>query len=80
MAHTFKTRLNPAGFLEIFCEEGHFITTWNDGDEILDFTSFTIAYTSPDADLSVYHCIDAEENERLTALKKEAEEIDRITE
>ena len=81
MVKNIKTKLNPAGFLEIFCDNDHYITTWDEGDDILKFNSFQITYVNPNTDLSKYHCITKdkntklrnERNEKLELLKEERE-------
>lgn len=46
------------------CPDGCKITSWNVGDDILDYSSFVIAYCPKDADLTVYHCVSAEDDEK----------------
>lgn len=57
------------------CPEGCQITSWNDGDDIMDYSSFTVAYCPANTDTSIYHCITDEENERL--LKEQMIEIEK---
>lgn len=47
------------------CPEGCQITSWNEGDDIMEYSSFTVAYCPANTDISIYHCITDEENERL---------------
>ena len=49
------------------CSEGCKITSWNEGDDILKYTSFSVAYCPADIDTSIYHCVTIEEDERYTA-------------
>lgn len=60
------------GFLTLKCSEGHKITSWKEGDDIKDYSSFTIAYCPKDADTSIYHCVSDEEDARLMAEQLEA--------
>lgn len=53
------------GFWVLRCPEGCKVTSWNEGDNVLDYSSFAIAYCPKNTDLSVYHCITIEEDERL---------------
>ena len=59
-------------FWVVKCSKGHKITTWNEGDDILEYGSFTIAYCPKDADLDVFHCVTEAEDARLLELQKEA--------
>lgn len=60
-------------FKKVYCSEGHYITKWNDGDDICDFQGARLMYCPMDTDVeSIYHCISDEEFERLNALKEEA--------
>lgn len=49
------------------CPEGCRITSWKEGDDILDYSSFSVAYCPVNADTSIYHCISAEEDEKKLA-------------
>lgn len=54
------------------CPKGHKITTWKEGDDILAYGSFSIAYCPKDADLEVFHCVTEEEDAKYLALQTEA--------
>lgn len=60
----YNERLN---LLVLKCTEGCKITSWNEGDNILDYTSFSVAYCPADTDTSIYHCVTIEEDERYIA-------------
>lgn len=49
------------------CTEGCKITSWNEGDDIMEYTSFSVAYCPIDADMSIYHCISMEDDEKYMA-------------
>ena len=49
------------------CTEGCKITSWNEGDDIMTYTSFSIAYCPGDTDTSIYHCVSVEDDERYMA-------------
>ena len=70
----YNERLN---LLVIRCPEVCKITSWNEGDDIMTYTSFSIAYCPVDTDTSIYHCVSFEDDERymaeLEAKLKEAE-------
>ena len=59
-------------FWVVKCSKGHKITTWNEGDDILEYGSFSIAYCPKDADLNTFRCVTDEEDARLLELQKEA--------
>ena len=66
-------------FWVLTCSEGCKITDWNEGDDIMTYSSFTVAYCPQNADLNIYHCVSIEEDERLLAeqelmIKKHEEE------
>ena len=60
-------------FWVVKCSKGHKITTWNEGDDILEYGSFTIAYCPKDADLDVYHTFTAEQDVEYTKQREEEE-------
>lgn len=49
------------------CPEGCRITTWNEGDDILNYSSFSVAYCPVDADTSIYHCVSVEDDTKYLA-------------
>ena len=51
-------------FWVLRCSEGCKITSWNEGDDILDYSSFEVAYCPQNADFSIYHCVSIEDDER----------------
>lgn len=66
MTHEIIKVHNPLlGYWLITCPEGCKITSWNEGDDILDYSSFTTAYCPSDSDLDKYHCISDEDDSRL---------------
>ena len=74
MTHEIKKEFNETyNFWVISCSEGCKITSWKEGDNIKDYSSFAIAYCPKDADLSIYHCISVEEDKVL--LEKQYEEL-----
>ena len=76
MTHEIKKEFNETyNFWVISCPEGCKITSWKEGDNIKDYSSFGIAYCPKDADLSVYHCISDEDDKAL--LDKQYEEMNK---
>ena len=74
MTHEIKKEFNETyNFWMISCPEGCKITSWKEGDDIKDYSSFGIAYCPKDADLSIYHCISDEDDKAL--LEKQYEEM-----
>lgn len=63
---------NNGKYLTLQCVKGHKITSWQKGDNIEDFSDFTIAYVSLNADTSKFHCITDEESAELSKLRDEA--------
>lgn len=51
-------------FWMLRCTEGCKITSWNEGDDIMDYSSFEVAYCPQNTDFSIYHCISIEDDER----------------
>ena len=60
----YNERLN---LLVLKCTEGCKITSWNEGDDILDYTSFSVAYCPYNTDTSIYHCVSVEDHDRYMA-------------
>lgn len=71
-----KTYNSLLGYWLITCPEGCKITSWNEGDDILDYASFTTAYCPSNADISIYHCISEEDDSRL--LKEQEIEAEKL--
>lgn len=57
----YNEKLN---LIVIKCSEGCKITSWNEGDDIMDYSSFTVAYCPKNTDTSIYHCITEEEDRK----------------
>jgi hypothetical protein len=58
----YNERLN---LIKLSCSEGCKMTSWKEGDDIMEYSSFTVAYCPKDADTSIYYCISDEDDERL---------------
>lgn len=67
-----KEKINKAGFKEIYCPEGHWITDWKEGDDIVEFNACKVVYTGVDRALEDFRCITDEEKERLEKMADEA--------
>lgn len=66
MAHDIIVEINSKlNLLLVRCPAGCKITSWNEGDDIMDYSSFTLAYCPMGTDTSIYHCISQEDDERL---------------
>lgn len=82
MTEITKTIDPKYGFAILKCEKGHRITSWNEGDDIKEYTSFTIAYCPADVDVNIYHCVTDEQDAELMAkqlevIKAEEEEMNK---
>lgn len=72
-AHKIIVEYNEKyNFNKVTCEQGHYMTTWVEGDDIKTFTASTIMYCPITFDLSKYRCITNEEYENLSKLHREA--------
>ena len=58
-------------FIKLYSDEGYFITSYKEGDDIKEYSASTILYCPLTFDTSIYRVIDAETNERYL---KEQEE------
>lgn len=65
-------KINKAGFKEIYCSEGHWITDWKEGDDIVEFNACKVVYTGVDRDINDFRCITDEEKNRLEKMADEA--------
>lgn len=64
---------NNGKFLTLKCADNiHRITSFVEGDNIEEYSSFVIAYVGLSADTSKFRCITEEEDARLTKLRDEA--------
>lgn len=67
-----REKINKAGFKEIYCPEGHWITDWREGDDIVEFNACKIVYTGVDRVLDDFRCITDEEKNKLEKMADEA--------
>lgn len=76
--HTLTEEISYNGYKIVRCPENDWITDFKDGDDILGYSSFKIAYVHKDADTSNFRCITDDENssyiERLMSKVKEMED------
>lgn len=49
-------------FFKITCPEGHYLTTFNEGDDITLYSDSKEVYTPLTADTSKWHCVTEEEH------------------
>ena len=61
-------------FWKLTCDENEVISSWNEGEDIISYSSFKIAYCPKDANLEVYHTFTTAQDEEYNKLKREAEE------
>ena len=72
MEHKIKIEHNKQyNFTIVSCTEGCFITSWKEGEDILNYEAFSKAYLPLNSDTSMYRCITDEDNEKYKALKQE---------
>ena len=50
-------------------DEGKVLTAWNEGEDILNFNSFSAIYSPLDADFSIYREITKEQGETLKEMR-----------
>lgn len=63
-------------FNKITCSEGHYITSWQDGDDILEFNASKVVCCPLKVDIeATYRCITEEEFVELEKKRIEAEKI-----
>lgn len=63
-------------FNKITCSEGHYITSWRDGDDILEFNASKVVCCPLKVDIeATYRCITDEEWLELDTRRIEAEKI-----
>ena len=61
-------------FFKITCTEGHYLTTYKDGDDIMLYTDSTEVYTPLNADTSLWHCITDEQHAAYIEARDKANE------
>jgi len=64
----------------IWCDEGYWITTYQDGEDILDYVSYKTAYCPQNTDFSKHRVITDLENDVYLRLQEEASRSDEPTE
>lgn len=63
-------------FFKITCPEGHYLTTYKDGDDITLYSDSLEVYTPLTADTSKWHCVtDEEHTAYIEAREKAIEEM-----
>lgn len=79
-------------FFKITCTEGHYLTTFNEGDDITLYSDSKEVYTPLTADTSKWHCVTEEEHaayidardkaieERMEAERKRMEQPEPVQE
>lgn len=61
-------------FQKVHCIEGHYLTTFNDGDDIMNFYASPVLFAPEDIDIKgMYHCITEEQYQEYIHQKEEAE-------
>lgn len=60
-------------FWKLTCDDTEVISSWNEGEDIISYSSFKIAYCPKDADLDVYHTFTAEQDVEYTKQREEEE-------
>lgn len=60
-------------FWKLTCDENEVISSWNEGEDIISYSSFKIAYCPKDADLDVYHTFTVEQDVEYTKQREEEE-------
>ena len=61
-------------FFKITCTEGHYLTTFKEGDDIMLYTDSTEVYTPLTADTSLWHCITNEQHAAYIEARDKANE------
>ena len=59
-------------FFKITCSEGHYLTTFNEGDDITLYSDSKEVYTPLTADTSKWHCITDEEHAAYIEAREKA--------
>ena len=61
-------------FFKITCSEGHYLTTFNEGDDIMLYSDSKEVYTPLTADTSLWHCITEEQHAAYIEARDKANE------
>lgn len=61
-------------FFKITCPEGHYLTTYKDGDDITLYSDSLEVYTPLTADTSLWHCITNEQHAAYIEARDKANE------
>lgn len=61
-------------FFKITCPEGHYLTTYKEGDDIMLYTDSLEVYTPLTADTSLWHCITNEQHAAYIEARDKANE------
>lgn len=61
-------------FFKITCPEGHYLTTFNEGDDISLYSDSKEVYTPLTADTSLWHCITDEQHAAYIEARDKANE------
>lgn len=61
-------------FFKITCTEGHYLTTYNEGDDITLYSDSKEVYTPLTADTSKWHCVTDEEHVAYIEARDKANE------
>ena len=61
-------------FYKITCPEGHYLTTYKDGDDITLYSDSLEVYTPLTADTSLWHCITNEQHAAYIEARDKANE------
>ena len=61
-------------FFKITCPEGHYLTTYNEGDDITLYSDSKEVYTPLTADTSLWHCVTEEQHAAYIEARDKANE------
>lgn len=75
MSEFVKEHNEQLHFFKLYCDKGHYITNYNDGDDILTFNASKIMYCPDSVDVdATYHCITEYKYGKYCEMKAKAEE------
>ena len=67
-------------YVKITPDEGMVLTTWNEGDDIVEYNGIKTVYAPLTADISMFREITIEENTKLEEDRDKAVELIRLSE